>query len=250
LELGEVVMKQKIYDIPIWDAYALENCECPLCVIEKNMEGSFMDILFDDMLMTPYFAQSLQSYRFCTGHFRKLYIYKDKLGLALMVNNFLQCEKEALEKGFNVEKRKPKFMSRIKGKLKPPKSAVFNKSIPCYLCEKIDLNLPDYLEVLVKLWNKNEDFKKLYELSKGHCFKHYNSLMEESKKYLNGKNLEKFIEVTHNLQKSNINRLIGELDWFATKFDYRFKDEPWKNSKDALPRCINKLVGDYYEEKE
>lgn len=30
-------MKQKIYEIPIWEAYETQNCECPLCSIEKNL---------------------------------------------------------------------------------------------------------------------------------------------------------------------------------------------------------------------
>jgi hypothetical protein len=37
--------------------------------------------------------------------------------------------------------------------------------------------------------------------------------------------------------------LEGDLDWFTQKFDFRFKDEPWKNSKDALPRAIAALGG-------
>jgi len=36
-------------------------------------------------------------------------------------------------------------------------------------------------------------------------------------------------------------RIEGELSWFIDKFDYRYKDEPWKNSKDALPRSIQKV---------
>ena len=38
-------------------------------------------------------------------------------------------------------------------------------------------------------------------------------------------------------------RLAEELDWFADKFDYRFKDAPWKNSKDSIPRAMIKTNG-------
>ena len=31
-----------------------------------------------------------------------------------------------------------------------------------------------------------------------------------------------------------------DLEWFTDKFDYRNADAPWKNSKDALPRTIQK----------
>ena len=39
-------------------------------------------------------------------------------------------------------------------------------------------------------------------------------------------------------------RVTDDLEWFIDKFDYRHKDEPWKNSKDALPRAITKTVTD------
>jgi hypothetical protein len=243
------MMKQKIYDIPIWEAYNLENCECALCIIEKNMEKSFMDILFDDMLMTPYFAQKLQSYRFCIDHFRKLYIYKDKLGLALIVNNFLQCEKDALRQDVNLVNAKDNRSIKIKKFFGKKTVPVHEHNKICYLCEQIDKNIIDYAEVLIKLWGENSEFKKLFASSKGHCMKHYKLIINEAPKQLRGSNLKEFTGVAHKIQLENVDRVIEELDWFATKFDYRFKDAPWKNSKDALPRSINKLIGDFNEEK-
>jgi hypothetical protein len=44
-------------------------------------------------------------------------------------------------------------------------------------------------------------------------------------------------------QLGNMDRLEQELDWFTKKFDYRNNDAPWGNSKDALPRSIQKLKG-------
>lgn len=244
------MMKQKIYDIPIWEAYGMESCECALCVIEKNMEKSFMDILFDDMLMTPYFAKKLQSYRFCVDHFRKLYIYKDKLGLALIVNNFLQCEKETLKQDVNLSYKKVNKGVKFKKIFFRNKDVTIQKNEKtCYLCEQINNNIIDYVEVLIKLWNKNAEFKKLFASSKGHCMKHYQLIMKGASSYLHGSSVNEFKETVHKIQLENLNRVIEELDWFATKFDYRFKDAPWKNSKDALPRSINKLIGDFYEEK-
>lgn len=36
------------------------------------------------------------------------------------------------------------------------------------------------------------------------------------------------------------NAFAKDLDWYIDKFDYRYKDEPWKNSKDAIERTITK----------
>ena len=36
-----------------------------------------------------------------------------------------------------------------------------------------------------------------------------------------------------------------DIDWFIDKFDYQNHDADWKNSKDAVPRTMQKLVGTY-----
>ena len=243
-------MKQKIYDIPIWETYEEHITECALCDIEKNLEKSFMDILFDDMLMTPFFAKQLQEFSFCSHHYEGLYRYKDKLGLAIIVNNFLQCEKESLEK-YKKQDNLTKKSGILKGLIKSREvKQCDNIQIPkdCYLCKKIDENMPDYIEVLIMLWRKEQLFRELYSKSKGHCKKHFNMLFSFSGNYLSGDNEKTFKEITLAMQVENTDRLINELDWFISKYDYRFQNEPWKNSKDALPRCIKKLEGDFNDE--
>ena len=50
------------------------------------------------------------------------------------------------------------------------------------------------------------------------------------------------------LELKNLDLLQEDIDWFIQKFDYRFKDEPWKNSKDALQRTILKVSSENVEE--
>lgn len=42
-------------------------------------------------------------------------------------------------------------------------------------------------------------------------------------------------------------RVEDELEWFTLKFDYRYQDQPWKNSRDALPRTILKVNGQFVD---
>ena len=37
--------------------------------------------------------------------------------------------------------------------------------------------------------------------------------------------------------------LSGDVSWFCKKFDYRYGDEPWYNSKDSVERAIAFLSG-------
>ena len=45
--------------------------------------------------------------------------------------------------------------------------------------------------------------------------------------------------------QQNLARVHGDLDWFIEKFDYRNASAPWKNSKDAVSRSMQKLKGLY-----
>ena len=49
--------------------------------------------------------------------------------------------------------------------------------------------------------------------------------------------------MTIDIFEQNLDRTIEDVEWFIKKFDYRYKDEPWKNSKDALVRTMYKTNG-------
>ena len=57
-----------------------------------------------------------------------------------------------------------------------------------------------------------------------------------------GDNLTSFIDALNNVYFDNMERVNEDISWFIDKFDYRYKNEPWKNSKDALPRGIIKTA--------
>ena len=42
---------------------------------------------------------------------------------------------------------------------------------------------------------------------------------------------------------SYFDTLREDVSWFCKKFDYRYNDEPWYNSKDAVERAIKFLSG-------
>lgn len=83
----------------------------------------------------------------------------------------------------------------------------------------------------------------MFASSKGFCTKHYGMLYEMAPERLGGALLDSFISELNQLYLENMKRVRDDLSWFVDKFDYRFKDEPWKNSKDALPRTLTKVNG-------
>lgn len=239
-------MKQKIYEIPIWDAYELENCECPLCAIEKKSDDDFIDALFTEMVMDVRLnPQLVKDYDFCHQHFEKLYRFPDKCGLAVLTNRILYSKRENLklaEKG-TAETKKTSFKSFFfKDKQLNEKSSIRQ----CLLCTRLESSMDNYLETLISLWCKEKNFRSLYENSKGLCLNHFNSVLSLSEELIkNDSEKNEFKNVTIKLQEKNMAHLQEELEWFISKFDYRFADEPWKTSKDALIRTIQKLIGNY-----
>ena len=239
-------MKQKIYEIPIWDAYQLENCECPLCSIEKKCDDDFIDALFTEMVMDVRLNPHLvKDYDFCHDHFEKLYRYPDKCGLAVLTNRILYSKRENFKQAKTSSgptKRASIKNIFIKNKTRNED----NHTKECLLCKRLKENMDNYIETLLLLWSKDEKFKELYEKSSGFCIKHYNEVLQISSNIIKNENeFNKFQDITFKLQEKNLERLQNELEWFISKFDYRFTNEPWKTSKDSLIRTIQKLVGNY-----
>ena len=69
-------------------------------------------------------------------------------------------------------------------------------------------------------------------------------LYSSATNYYNGTILQEFINNLNEITINNLKRVDADLDWFIDKFDYRYKDEPWKNSKDAIERTIIKVNGE------
>lgn len=238
-------MKEKIYEIPIWDAFQLENCECPLCSIEKRSDDNYIDALFTEMVMDVRLnPQLVKDYDFCHEHFEKLYRFPDKCGLAVLTNRILYAKRENLKKASSYATVKSSSLKSLFSKEKKQEEQKPAKN--CLLCERLNKDMDNYLETLVNLWVKEEKFRELYAASRGFCISHYDALIKLSSQCMKNEAKQKgFNEITYKIQEKNLERLQEEMEWFISKFDYRFADEPWKNSKDALIRTIQKLIGNY-----
>ena len=72
-------------------------------------------------------------------------------------------------------------------------------------------------------------------------------IYENAAKHLNAEQTAELRELIASIQMENLTRVEDDLEWFTLKFDYRYKDKPWKNAKDALPRSILKINGQFAE---
>ncbi|MBM7582234.1 hypothetical protein JOD02_001091 [Caldicoprobacter guelmensis] len=240
-------MKQEIFTFPLWDAFQ-ENTECPLCHVMKRAEESYISGLFRDMVNDVNFHRSLEHMSFCSIHFQQLLNYRDKFGLALIVDKILLHEMSKLQK-FKRMMEIPYLSSKypVLNVIKK----IFNRHInhhteesACFLCSHSRDTAHSYAGSIIQLWTCNSKFQSLYENCKGFCIGHFHLLIEEAQRLLSGPQLKKFCQSTFALQENNLKRLNDELNWFIKKFNYYYIDSPWHNSRDSLKRCIFKIKGD------
>ena len=68
-------------------------------------------------------------------------------------------------------------------------------------------------------------------------------MLETAADELSPKELGEFTLMLTDLEQRNMDRIQEDISWFIKKFDYRFENEGWKNSKDAVERTANKMRG-------
>lgn len=238
-------MHEKLYTIPVTDAFN-EDCECPVCAMKKELENNAIDFTMGPSYMEDDIRASTDATGFCEKHVKMLYENKNKLGLALMLKTHMDKTIKDLEKLssqtgglssslFKKRKEQPDGVSAYVNKL--------NNS--CFICERISDTFKRYIITIFHLYKTENDFRNIFSSSKGLCTPHYGLLYEMAPSYLHSELLNKFITDLNTIYLENMKRVRDDVSWFIDKFDYRFENEPWKNSKDALPRAMIKTNSSY-----
>lgn len=253
-------MKEKIYTIPVTDSFR-EECECPVCVLEKKLEDEYVEYTLGPSLMEPDGRTLTNEQGFCRRHFEALYNKEEnRLGLGLILDTHLVEQNKMVRKLYEAQTANLKkdseltLMKDIANKVtaKQTESQKFVDTLvagltelegKCAVCAKLDKTMDRYLDVILYLYFNEPDFKALFNSKKGFCMKHFRFLLQGSRKYLNAKETAIFVDNLLRLQLENMDRIQGEVNWFTKKFDYRNQEEPWGNSRDALPRSIQKITG-------
>ena len=236
-------MAEKLYTIPVNDALD-KDCECPVCEMYRTLENDALEFTLGPSYMEEDIRAMTDKAGFCREHISMMYGRGNRLGTALMYQT------HTYEIISAVEKMKP--VSKA-GFMKKPDNSVLinyinNMKNSCFVCNRIKEFFDRYIITIMYLWKNDESFREKYKNCKGFCMKHFGLLVESAPSQLSGKHLEEFMECTSELFIQNMKRVKEDLDWFIDKFDYRYKDEPWKNSKDALPRMIEKVNSIHVEE--
>lgn len=236
-------MKEHIYTIPVMDGFH-EGGECPFCNMYHKLNSDAVDYMLGPSYMEEDIRLETDKQGFCGYHYKQLYSSQNRLGLALMLHTHLQRVSKDMAKyssGIAFREKVSIFSKATEPISKQVTTRIDNVVDSCYICNRVDEFFAHYIETFFHLWKQNNDLKKIVEQSNGFCMKHFSMLLRAAELKLKQSELKSFYNVVMPIQQDNLNRLIDEVDWFIQKFDYRFQDEPWKNSQDSVPRSIQKV---------
>ena len=246
-------MKEQLYTIPLMDAFRAED-ECPFCYIERDVEQNALDFVLgrDASYMQDHVRMETDRIGFCRKHYEKMFNYGETLANALI----LETRIKYLMKEMKSEMKKCSVSSKISLKdkmLKDPSSMrdnnnvsrwVHEKEESCYICDHIKRNYDRYVATFFYLYKKKEsEFIDLVKNGKGMCLHHLADILDAAPLYLNKKEEEELRNILFPQTIANMERVLEDVEWLQKKFDYRYKDAEWKNSRDAVQRAMQKITG-------
>ena len=234
-------MADHIHTIPVLDALR-DPQGCAFCVMQKKLETSVIQFILGPAYMEDDVRMETNKVGFCTQHIHTMYKEQNRLGLALMLHTHIQqlCK----DSGNIIKGRTPaKLFGRDPGAVAPRLQAhLVQTRESCYVCKRASDTFDRYVDTFFYLWNKGGDDAKLIQQQTNYCMPHFITLLNQGEKLGRGKR-EKFLDMLLPMFEKITTELEQDLDWFVQKFDHRNANEPWKNSKDALPRAIDFLGG-------
>jgi len=93
-------MKEKLYTIPIQDAFS-KDCECPVCEMYRKLEENAINYTVGPGASYNgggYPGNRATKRAFAMKHLRQLYAYPNKLGIAMMLKTHMDRTIKDLEK--------------------------------------------------------------------------------------------------------------------------------------------------------
>ena len=229
-------MKERIYSIPLTDALR-EGDGCILCTIEKKLENDALEYFLGPSMMEPDGRLITNEKGFCRRHLPMLFDKGNRLGLALV----LETHVKTLSDSIKLEKKSGFMQKGFDASLTANKLSQTMSS--CALCDKINAQLLDAAGNFAYLWDKDEDFRALFEKQGMLCPDHAAAVLSVCDHEISSKNRDAFAETIVSGQKRQLEKLYDDLHEFVLSFDYRNAGKPLsKNASESVQTAVNYLT--------
>ncbi len=232
---------EQIYSIPVNEAFdkckADPGCGCPICVLYKKLQENELDLILGASMMEPDIRKVTNELGFCLTHYNMMLGRRRMLGMGLILESHLAEVMKKLDGPVILGDKK-----------KAALGALSKLEDDCYVCERINKNLGAMIATVCYLFESDYDFRRKFEAQPWFCLPHYRAMLDYASKKMNKRNFGELYSAAYKIQHSYIESLSADVSWFCKKFDYRYDDEPWYNSKDSVKRAVKFLGGSFGEE--
>lgn len=232
-------MREDICTIPVSEAFE-EIDGCPICRMYKTVEERILTYIMGDAMMEPDVRIETNKAGFCPAHLNKMMAMRGRLQLSLMLETHL---KEINENIFS-----KKLFSSADSKYKT--AAKFNSS--CFVCEKIDRGFDRMIDTIYRTYEKDRDFRDLFNKQPRFCMPHFELLLAgANKKKMPGYHKE-FSENLIRITGDYCKTLCDNITDYCKMYDYRSKDAKnpdADNLKLSPERAVGFLNGQIPDEK-
>lgn len=226
-------MKDNISTIPIRDGFSPKK-GCPLCLLEKMLEERAVEYITGSAMMESDVRIETNKSGFCREHLNKMSEKGKRLSNALILETHLE------------ELINTIFSDRLKSKAdKKAIERLTDIKNSCYVCSKIDKGMDHLTDVLFSLWQKDGEFRSLFNQQEYICLKHYIFLLEKaSEKGFKGSAYRDFYDALSKICLNYLTELKADVTHFCSMFDYRSAGKDFGASKDSIERAVIFLTGE------
>lgn len=240
-------MKEKLYTIEVMDAVKAGD-ECPCCYLERKLEQDAVSFALGSSYMEDDIREETDRIGFCRKHTKMMYDYGNYLGNAWILKTRMKYLrdhfKESVENGgFKAASSKGALFGWMKKS--SSRNEQTDKQEDCYICQKIEDTYERIRNTFVYLMKTEPSFAELLKESKGFCLPHFYDVLDSCREKLKPEEAQQMKEMLCGLMERELARIQEDIDWFVEKYDYRNQNADWKNSKDAVPRTMQKITGGY-----
>ncbi len=228
-------MREDITSIPVSEVFEPKD-GCPICRMRDLLEKRVAEYITGAAMMEPDVRIETNRLGFCIDHYRLILKQRNRLGVALMLESHLAELEQEVFKGAPIIGKSGRKQAKSAGE----------RHATCFLCQQVDWAMERMLATVCRLWENEEDFRKLFAEQPQLCLPHFTQLVAAAENGgMSKKSVPNFAKTAAELSRRTLNELHGDVAHFCKMFDYRSSSEgaDWGNSRDAVERSVYYLTG-------
>jgi len=231
-------MHEHLETAPVWEAVRQKDA-CPLCVLRNMIEKQNVERFLGGAVMEPDIRLRTNAAGFCSRHHLMLMAQKDYHGYALMMQTRVKQVLGDIAPALKSPDRGSLFPSRC---LQAARQKIASVTARCLVCESMAGAEERYMDVLIRLFRTDGDFKAEFRNGTAVCLDHLPGLMARAAGLGPGDRRE-LLEAAAGNTLAALEQASKDLDALCSSFHVGSEEKNNPRIHGALERSVNLLRG-------